>query len=95
MFKKLRALGKRQIVVFGVETHVCVLQTVMDLTANSDTWVYVVIDGVSSRREEDKNTALRRMEANGCILVSTEMVLFEWLKTAGTEEFKDLQKLIK
>lgn len=89
-----RGPRRNQIILCGVETHVCILQTALDLAA-TDVGVYVVADAVSSRRETDKQTALRRLEAHGIQIVTSEMVMFEWLRKAGTEDFKELQKLVK
>jgi nicotinamidase-related amidase len=83
-----------QIVVAGMETHVCVLQTVLDLLANGYQ-VYVVADAVASRRESDKQIALERMAGSGAILATAEGVLFEWAETAEAAEFKQLSSLIK
>ena len=84
-----------QIVICGVETHVCVLQTALDFAANLDCKVYVVVDAVASRKSQDHEAALRRLEHHGIELITTEMAVFEWLKVSGTAEFKSLQKLIK
>ncbi len=94
LFNKLKSVKKRQIIVTGVEAHVCVCQTVIDLLANYDGWVYVVADAVASRREHDKSIALSRMKAAGAHVITTEMAVFEWLEKAGTEDFKEIQKLI-
>ena len=90
-----RTAKRDQLVLCGVETHVCVLQTALDLAQNTDSAVYVVEDAVSSRRNTDKQAALRRMESHGIQIVTTEMVVFEWLRKAGTAEFKELQAYIK
>ena len=91
----LRAGKRNQFVLCGVETHVCVLQTALDLLQNPDWAVYVVEDAVASRKESDKAAALRRMEAHGVQRVTSEMVVFEWLRAAGTAEFKEIQALVK
>lgn len=93
--RKLARDGRDQLVLCGVETHVCVLQTALDLTGNPDTAVYVVEDAVASRKSSNKQAALRRLEAHGVQVVTTEMAAFEWLRQAGTEDFKDVQRLIK
>ncbi|MGH7094884.1 MAG: isochorismatase family protein, partial [Stellaceae bacterium] len=72
---------RRNLVVSGCEAHVCVLQSVMGLLGTGR-GVYLVRDAVGSRRAESKETAIRRMEHNGAEIVTTEMVLFEWLGTA-------------
>jgi len=82
---------RRQYVVCGMETHVCVLQTALDLKAAGKD-VFVVADAVGSRTEENKNLALKRMRACGVDIVSREMVAVEWLKTAGTPLFKEISR---
>ncbi|MBF0431321.1 MAG: isochorismatase family protein [Fibrobacteria bacterium] len=94
LFEKIKQQKKRQIIITGVETHICVNQTVFDLLANFDGWIYVVADAVSSRREYDKTMALNRMREAGAHIITTEMAVFEWLKEAGTPTFKEIQKLI-
>ncbi|MDP3538158.1 MAG: hydrolase [Azonexus sp.] len=90
----LRATGRQQIILTGMETHVCVLQTAFGLLgAGFD--VYLVADAASSRTRENRNLAIERMRAEGAQIVSTEMVLFEWLQKAGTDEFRRLLPLIK
>lgn len=86
-------LKRKQVVVTGMETHVCVLQTVLDLLAN-DYQVHVPAPATCSRHEEDRQNALRRMERAGAVLTNTESVLFELLRRAGTDEFKAVQKII-
>ncbi len=82
-----------QIVVAGIEAHVCVLQTVLDLLALGYQ-VHVAVDAVSSRGEIDRQVALRRMELSGAVLTTAETVLFEWCEVAGTPEFKSISKLV-
>src|ERR1700722_8367723 len=78
----LTALGDRpDIVVAGCEAHVCVLQTVLGLLS-AGRRIFAVHDALGSRRIESKETAIRRMDRNGAEIVTTEMVLFEWLQTA-------------
>lgn len=84
----------RQVVMVGIETHVCVLQTALDLLAQ-DIQVHVLKDAVSSRKEVDYETALDRMQAAGAIVSTIEASLFELLERAGTPEFKEVAKLIK
>lgn len=83
--------GRRQFVVGGTEAHVCVLQTVLDLLA-PDHEVFVVAEAVGSRRAEDKVLALERMRQSGAVIVSREMVAFEWLERAGTDAFRSISK---
>jgi nicotinamidase-related amidase len=90
------ALGApgRQTVIFGIEAHVCVLQTALEMTA-AGADVAVVADAVSSRGQQNRDLALRRMERQGVRILSTEMVLFEWLRAAGSEAFRKISKLIR
>lgn len=83
-----------QIVVAGMETHVCVLQTVLDLLA-CGYQVTVVADAVASRRPFDQQIALERMVSSGATLSTSEAVLFEWAETSEAAEFKQLSRLIK
>lgn len=85
---------RHDLIVSGCEAHVCVLQTVMGLL-RADRHVYVVRDAVGSRRPESKETAIRRMERNGAEIVTTEMVVFEWLETAEHPLLRDMLALIK
>lgn len=80
---------RRQVVVCGIESHVCVLQTVLELREQGKE-VYVVADAVSSRDPDNKTLALERMRRHGVEVVSREMVAFEWLKQAGTPLFKEI-----
>lgn len=89
MVQYLRNLGKRQVLIQGIETHVCVLQTAFDLVGQ-DFQVYVVTDAVGSRAQEDYHAALARMSAAGISLITAEMALFEWLEQAATPEFRAL-----
>ncbi|CAD5108012.1 hydrolase [Zestomonas carbonaria] len=82
---------RRQFVVCGTEAHVCVLQTVLDLLGQ-DRQVFVVAEAVGSRRAEDKALALERMRQAGAMIVSREMVAFEWLQRAGTELFREISR---
>ena len=91
---ELRRLRKRQILVAGVETHVCVYQTVKDLLSTGYD-VTLIADAVSSRTAENKAIALQRMERDGAQLSSTEMALFELLGVSGTPEFAQILKLVK
>ena len=85
---------KKQIVLAGIETHICVLQTARDLKEMGFN-VFVVADGCSSRDVAENILGLQRIMHKGIEIVTFEMVLFEWLGKAGTEEFKELSKLIK
>ncbi|HEU4889604.1 MAG TPA: hydrolase [Thermoanaerobaculia bacterium] len=91
---RLAALGRRQVLVAGVEAHVCVYQTVEDLLAR-DLAVSVMVDAVSSRTAQNREIALRRMVSDGVKLSSTEMALFELTVAAGTDEFRAISRLVK
>ncbi|MDH2386806.1 isochorismatase family protein [Bradyrhizobium sp. CER78] len=84
----------RHLVVAGCEAHVCVQQTVLGLL-DAGRKAYVVRDALGSRRAEDKKTAIRRMERHGAEIVTTEMVVFEWLETAEHPRFREAIALIK
>ncbi len=83
-----------QIVVAGLETHICVLQTVLDLLAFGYQ-TYVVIDAVACRGGIDHGVAIERMANSGAIITTAESVLFEWCETADAAEFKLLSSLVK
>jgi len=86
--------GRNQIIVTGIETHVCVLQTAIDLI-DIGYEVHVPHDAVNSRRPADKDWALHRMAAAGAVITSTESALFELLERCDTADFKTVAKLIK
>jgi hypothetical protein len=90
----MRNLKRRQIIVCGVEAHVCVYQTVTDLLA-AGLEVTIVADAMSSRAAENREIALRRMTAEGARLSSTEMVLFELAVESGTDEFRGVSRLVR
>ncbi|MBL8397540.1 MAG: hydrolase [Candidatus Accumulibacter sp.] len=80
-----------QFVVSGIESHVCVQQTVLDLL-DAGRQVFVVDEAVGSRRANDKALALSRMRQNGASIVSREMVVFEWLRQAGSDLFREISR---
>lgn len=88
----LEQTNKKQIVLIGIETHVCILQTAFDLV-DAGFRVFVVVNAVGSRSPLDYKYALKRMRDKGVYLITTEMVFFEWIGQAGTEEFKTLNKI--
>lgn len=91
---RLDGLGRAQAVLTGMEAHVCVLQTALG-AQSAGYEVAVVADAITSRDPANKAAALARLAANGIEIVSTEMVVFEWLKAAGSDAFRELSKLIK
>jgi len=90
----IEAVGRRQVVVAGIEAHVCVLQTALDLAA-AGFQVHVPHDAVSSRRPADKEWALDRMAAAGVVVTTTESALFELLERCGTDEFRAVSRMIR
>ena len=85
---------RQQILICGTETHVCVQQTALDLNeAGYET--FVVADATASRRQDDKHLALERMRAAGIVIVSAEMVVFEWMRQGDTPLFREMLSLIK
>ncbi len=92
--RKLEALGRKQVLVSGIESHVCVYQTVRDLI-NFGYEVHVVTDTVSSRTLENREIGLNMVNRMGAVLTSTEAVLFELLKIANGERFKPISQIVK
>ncbi len=90
----LEKIGRKKIIITGMETHICVFQTARDLIADNYE-VFLVKDAVCSRTEENHQSGLDLMENMGAIITNTETVIFDLLKKAGTLEFKALSKLIK
>lgn len=93
-FIKLHEGGRPLIIVAGIEAHVCVLQSCIDLSA-AGFGVFAVCDAMSSRKTDSADLAFERMRAFGIEVVNTEMALFELLERAGTPQFKALSALIK
>ena len=93
-FSGLAGQGITNLVIVGIETHVCVAQSALDLLANGFE-VYVCTDAVGSRNSNDHETALQRMENSGVIPTTVEAVLFEWCENANHESFKTISKSIK
>jgi nicotinamidase-related amidase len=88
-----RSDDRFKVVVAGIEAHVCVLQTVLDLLI-CGYQVHVAADAIGSRGKLDWKLALKRMASSGAVVTTTEAILFEWCETAGTAEFKQLSKLV-
>jgi nicotinamidase-related amidase len=91
---RLKDLGRKQVIVTGMESHVCVLQTVLELLAQGY-HVHVVTDAVMSRKKKNWKLGLNMAASAGAVITSTEAALFQLLKVAGTEEFKKLSKLVR
>lgn len=86
--------NKENIFVFGIETHICVFQTVINLLKENYN-VFVIKDACASREKEEHKTAINLMEKEGAKIITTEMVLFEMLKSSKHPNFKEIQALIK
>ncbi len=86
--------GHRQFVLTGIESHICVAQTALDLR-EAGHQTYVVADAVTSRKPRSVEIALDRLRGQGVEVITTEMALFEWLHQSGTDDFKKVSKLIK
>ena len=91
---ELERAGARQVLLCGIEAHVCVNQTAHDLLARGFQ-VHLLTDCVSSRTEQNRQVGLDKMRASGVLTSSTEMALFELMRDARHEQFKAIQKLIK
>lgn len=83
-----------QVILAGMEAHICVLQTALDLL-QANKRVFVVEDAMLSRNPANKTNAIARLQQTGCVITNTESVLFEWLGNANHEAFKTLSKLIR
>jgi len=90
----INSYRKKQVILFGIETHICVLQTAFDLL-NKGYEVFIVQNACGSRCEDNKSAALRRLIHSGAQIVTTEMVLFELLEGSKHPNFKEIQTLIK
>ena len=89
--QELQNTNRKQIILIGIETHVCILQTALDLQAQNYQ-VYVVLDAVSARHLNDHQVAIDRMKQMGVHIITAEMVFYEWMKHAGTPMFKALNQ---
>ena len=94
ILRHLEQLGRNAVIIAGIEAHVCVLQTSMDLLARGYTPV-VVTDAISSRKEPDQALAQRRMERSGAVLTSYESILFELTRYSRSDTFKAISALVK
>ena len=91
---RITTVARPQVLLVGIESHVCVQQTVLDLLA-SGFRVYVATDALASRSDSDWRTALQRMDSAGATLTTVEAALFEWCEVAGTAEFKQVSALVR
>ncbi|WP_320667988.1 hydrolase [Prochlorococcus sp. MIT 1307] len=94
LINKIENLSLKNILLCGVETHICVQQTALDFIANGFN-VFIAADSVGSRNNIDHITALRRLEKAGAIISTTESIIFEWCRNAERSEFKGISELIK
>lgn len=94
VLEQLGKWGIDNVLLCGIETHVCIQQSALDLL-NEGYRVYVAADAVGSRRPEDKLYALQRMTAAGIIVTTAESAIFEWTQVAGTPQFKTISNLVK
>jgi nicotinamidase-related amidase len=94
LMEGIAVTGKENIIIAGIESHVCVLQTVIDLKRNGYNPV-VVEDCISSRNENDKKMAVERMRQEGAVVTTCESILFELLRYSGTEQFRGISRLVK
>lgn len=94
ILKELKSFKRREVVVFGIETHICVSQTVNALIQKGFK-VTVISDASSSRAEGEHLCGLDRIKEHGASVITTETALFEWLKTSEHPKFKEVQSLIK
>lgn len=92
--ERLKELGRKQVIITGMEAHVCVLQTVIDLL-DTGYHVHLVKDAVMSRRKENWQVGVDAATLAGAVISSTETALFQLLRVAGSEEFKKLSKLVR
>jgi nicotinamidase-related amidase len=92
--EKLEFFGRRGAIILGIESHVCVYQTAVDLIDNGYS-VHVVADAVSSRTKENSDIGLTAMKNAGAHLTSAEMILFELLRSADDAKFKEVYKIVK
>jgi nicotinamidase-related amidase len=94
LLSELRQLGRPNVVVCGMEAHVCVLQTVLDLLAEG-LQVFVTVDAIQSRFAVDHKTAVKRMDRAGAVLTTCETTAFEWLGGSDNPQFKAVSKLVQ
>lgn len=94
ILEKIKSYEKKNIIICGIEAHICVQQTVIDCMA-AGYQVIIVEDCISSRKENDKKIAIQRMIQEGAIIATYESILFELTRESGSDKFKAISKLIK
>ncbi|MDX1519304.1 MAG: hydrolase [Gammaproteobacteria bacterium] len=92
--KTLEATGRKQVILLGMEAHICVYQTAIELLQDGYA-VFVVIDGVCSRQRENYEASLTRLRQAGVVTCDTESVLFEWLRDASHPDFKTISSMLR
>jgi len=92
--ERLRSLGRKQVIVTGMEAHVCVLQTVIELV-DRGYHVHLVKDAIMSRKKDNWQVGIEAAVAAGAVITSTEAAMFQLLRLAGSDEFKRLSKLVR
>lgn len=86
-------IGKEKCIFLGIETHICILQTAMDMIEDFE--VYVAVDCTGSRRRFDKEVALQRMSSKGVVLTTAETAIYELLESAENEKFREILSIVK
>jgi nicotinamidase-related amidase len=94
LVEKFKSRNIRDILLCGMESHICILNTCLDLLAENFN-VFVIADAISARNPDNTRLALERMRDSGAVVASTEMALFELLERAATDEFKEILKLVR
>ncbi len=94
LIEDLKKNGRSQIIVTGIEAHICVIQTALDLLVEGFQ-VFVVIDAVASRQRENYENAIARLQQAGVVCINSESVVFEWLKDASHQAFKTLSAMVR
>ncbi len=92
--KKLKEKNKQNLIICGIETHICVTQTVLSALENKFN-VYLIADAVSSRKKTDYEISLKKMQAEGAKLASTEMIIFQMMKDSKDNNFKEISNIVK
>jgi len=94
IFERWQAAGIFRVLVVGIEAHVCIQQTALDLLA-AGFRVYLAVDAIGARYDIDYQTALHRLESSGATLTTTESAMFEWCVRSGTPQFKQISAMVQ
>ena len=92
---EIESRKRPQIILCGIEAHVCVLQSAFDILRAGGHEMWIVVDAIGSRFAGDQEMALRRFETSGMVLTTTESLLFEWCRSADHPQFKEISRLVK